>query len=207
MSDFKRYTLRADKISNNKITVGPMFADIIIDQNVIKANHLSLNLFDGDMDAKIFINVAKSMEQIGLIGLITGIDPKLISKTESNEEIENKRISGQMDMIYDINSSDIEGRIDINEIGKEQLTNLANALDPNWENKNLVTLRKTLKIAYPTYVGVKMERGFFDLKVRMPLLKLVKSKGELDFYGLPLTPVVAMYSKDLKEAIKSSPLK
>ena len=67
-------------------------------------------------------------------------------------------------------------------------------------------MRGALKLAYPTYVGVKMERGFFDLKMKVPALKFVNGSGVLNLRGLPLSPIVAMYSRDIKEKLEKSPI-
>lgn len=203
----RRFALKIDRVKRDTIEIGPAYTDLMLDQNMLKAEHFYVKLFDGDLDGNFFFDLRKGKERIGFIGKLTGIKPRMILNQDASEDKGAKKVSGQMDVIYDINSSFVSGRMDINEIGSQQLIDLVNAVDPMWENSSLVSLRKALKIAYPTYVGMSMDRGYFDLKVRMPVLALIKGKGELDFKGLPLTPIVSIYSEELKEAVSSSPIK
>ncbi len=188
--------LKVKKLKVQNYEVGPIFADVVVRQNYLIAEQYQMSLLDGVAAGHVFVDLWEKRRRLGFLGRVAGLNPKLLTRAPPTAR--DKRISSRVAVIFDLNKSLAEGRLDVTEIGPEQLKSLMEVLDPHYKDSKLNLARSLLKVGYPEYVGVRMSQGFMDMSVD---LGGVVSISDLGIEGVPLTPVISRMKEQFLETI------
>ena len=185
--------------------IGPLQAKIEIEQNLLSIPRFNLALFDGNLAGKFFLDFNPKNIRVGLLSRLSKLKPSLLVSTgqASLKEDSHASISARTNFIFNLSKSLVEGKVDITEIGSEQLVGLIDIIDPNYEDDKLVQLRQLLGLGYPTRVTIKMNRGTMDLAVDLVITGVKKTQ---EIYGIPLTPIIQSKLGDIQNTLKSIPV-
>jgi hypothetical protein len=199
----KSPVLRIGTISAMGRTVGPLRARVGLNQNQLSLDDVDLALFDGVYAGQIFVDVHPQSLRLALLGRLTGLDTALLNPPKKGEKPDpNRTIAARLATIIDLNRSLAEGRVDINEIGGEQLKALIQVLDPEGKDSTLNSARTALSAAYPKYVGLQMEQGFLDLVIQLGGALPIDLKAR----QLPLTAILTPYTYPILTTLREVPL-
>lgn len=165
--------------------IGPLTAQPEVRQNLVLLNNVTLNAFDGSLVGRVLINIDPNDPNIGFLGRFTRIKPALMAKSDKVYK-GNEYISGRSAFVFDITKRLAKGRFDITTIGKAQLLDILNILDPKYEDSQINNARKALALSYPEKVSVEMDQGLMNMTVK---LSGILSKS-INIHSIPLTPLI-----------------
>lgn len=191
---------QAEKIKFRTIEIGPLNTNIKIKQNIVTIPYVATKLLGGHYVGKIHLDFKPSQLSLGYLGRITRIDLDRILNKGSNKDSE--RFSSRVGISMDINRSLLEGKIDVTEIGKTQLLQMLDILDPKQEDPKINQARSGLRIAHPTYIGLSFQRGLMDMVIKLDS----GISSEIAIEGIPLTSFLEAEISPFKETINQLPL-
>jgi hypothetical protein len=154
-------------------------------QNLVLLNNVTLNAFDGSLVGRLLVNIDPNDPNIGFLGRFTRIKPALMTTSDKGAK-GDEYISGRSALVFDITKRLAKGRLDITTIGKSQLLDILNILDPKYEDAQINNARKALALSYPEKVSVEMDQGLMNMTVKV---SGVLSKS-FSIYSIPLTPLI-----------------
>lgn len=170
---------------NKNLVIGPLTAQPEVRQNLLLLNNVTLNAFDGSVVGRLLVNIDPSEPTIGFLGRFTQLKPSLMADGD-NRDSSTDYISGRSALDFDISKRLAKGRFDITTIGKSQLLDLLNIIDPRYEDSQINNARKALALSYPKKVSVEMDQGLMNMKVNV---SGVVSK-QFRVNSIPLTPLI-----------------
>ncbi|MBP9709279.1 MAG: hypothetical protein KBD78_16715, partial [Oligoflexales bacterium] len=181
--------------------LGPFRGNIELEQNMLKINKFDLDLLQGSVSGELMLDLLPQQLSVRLLSRITNIKPKLLGNVPSAEKL--APISLRTAIVYDVNRALIDGRVDVDKIGGDQLISLINVLDPEYQDDQLNSARSALNLAYPTYVGINMQQGLMDMDIDLSLAGVQKS---IQVRKIPLYSFVAAATGDLMQTLKGVPI-
>ncbi len=179
---------------------GPLRGRFSLKQNMLSIDRLDADLFDGVLAGQGFVDIQPSRLTAGLQGRVTKINTALLAAKP--EKATPAPLSARLAMVVDLSKSLVEGRVDVTEIGKNQLLAMMDILDPSGADALLNKARLALSVGYPTYVGLQMQQGFLDLDVGLGGLVAQRFK----IPNLPLTPIINAKTQDLVKTMREVPI-
>ena len=160
--------LTFDQVSWKHIVVGPMVQSFEIRQNLVLLNDLKMDLLDGSMVGRFYLDLHPSRLRTGFLGRFSGIKPELLKAPDRRSAPKDwAPLAGRMAIDFDMRKRLAGGRMDFTQIGKRQLLSLLDALDPDFKDTQVALARNGLRIAYPRAVGIDMDHGLMDLKIAL----------------------------------------
>ena len=158
--------LTFDEVSWKHILIGPMIQSFEVRQNLVLLNDLKIDLLDGSMVGRFYLDLHPSRLRTGFLGRFSGIKPELLkSPDQRSPQKDWAAFAGRMAVDFDMRKRLASGRMDFTQIGKKQLLSLLDVVDPDLKDSQIALARKGLKIAYPKKVGVSMDHGLMDLTI------------------------------------------
>lgn len=179
---------------------GPLRARVSLLQNLLTIDKLDADLFEGVLAGQGFVDIQPSRFMAGLQGRVTKLNTALLSSKP--EKMASAPLSARLALIVDLSKALIEGRVDVTEIGKNQLLALMDVLDPSGSDSLLNKARLALSVGYPRYVGMQMQQGFLDLDIGLGGVL----EQQFKISNLPLTPIVNAKTQDLVKTIREVPI-
>jgi hypothetical protein len=179
---------------------GPLRGRFSLKQNMLTVDRLDADLFEGVLAGQGFVDIQPSRLTAGLQGRVTKLNAALLSAKP--EKAGNAPLSARLAMVVDLSKALIEGRVDVTEIGKNQLLAMIDVLDPSGGDAMLNKARLALSAGYPTYVGMQMQQGFLNLDVGLG--GLITQRFAVS--NLPLTPIVNAKTQDLVKTVREVPI-
>ncbi len=162
-------------------SIGPFIGSVHIEQNLLNVSYFTMKLFDGMQTGKMYFNFNNEDLKFGLLSRVSALNMGALSNKKKDEH----RVSMRTALEFDMRKSLLEGQVDIIEIGKEQLFDILDFLDPDHVNEKFEPLRTALSLSYPEYVGVRMNNGFMDLSVKINTLAT-----DINIRAIPLSPII-----------------
>lgn len=160
--------LTFDQVSWKHIVVGPMVQSFEIRQNLVLLNDLKMDLLDGSMVGRFYLDLHPSRLRTGFLGRFSGIKPELLKAPDRRSAPKDwAPLAGRMAIDFDMRKRLAAGRMDFTQIGKRQLLSLLDALDPDFKDTQVALARNGLRVAYPRAVGIDMDHGLMDLKIAL----------------------------------------
>lgn len=201
-------------------TYGPLQGFFSLRQNMLYAHQFDLKLGSGKTYGEMYLDTNPSNVQFGILARMTGLDlveilPQLYrpqhyrpqhdrnqaghGSSQDKAPVEIERVSGRSGMVVNLNNGSINGRIDVTEIGKQQLLTLINLVDPRYENLKMNRARFALKIAHPSFIQMSFQQGYMDM--------LFKLQGALnqdfEMRGIPISAWVAGAKAEMFKGTKT----
>lgn len=190
--------LRIESIRWFEKTYGPLITSLEIEQNLVSAHQFDLELGHaakstqtaGQIAGEMFFNADPKNLQYGLLARVTGLDltqvlpTRFLARMVSGE----KRLGARVGFIANLNKSSVDGRIDVTEIGGEQLVAMMNILDPIYSDEKMNQIRKALEYGFPTSVAVAMNEGYLDMTIHLSVLGVEDTET---LYAIPVTGFIS----------------
>jgi hypothetical protein len=197
------HTLLFESVTARDKTMGPGSASVLLKQNVLRLQQLDLELFGGHLTGELYLDVRPGAWKMGLLGRVSQLDPrKLLPPTATRVQTVYAPINARTAITFDVNQRLLEGRIDITKISREQLFQLLEIADPDYQDEQLARIRTALRIAYPQRVSVDMEQGLMNLEVAISALP-----KPLRVRGLPLSPLIRHFGGEVLQKLEQVPFK
>jgi len=160
--------LTFDKLAWRHIEIGPMVQNFEMRQNLILLNDLKMDLLDGSLLGRFYLDLHPSRLKTGFLGRFTGIKPELLKELDRRSPPGDwAPLAGRMAVDFDLRKRLATGRMDFTTIGKKQLLSLLDVLDPDFKDNQIALARNGLRVAYPRAVGVTMDHGLMDLNIKL----------------------------------------
>jgi hypothetical protein len=189
-----------DSVQWRHIKLGPLFQSIDVSQNLILLDDLRLDGLGGGVVGRFYIDLTPRNQTMGVLGRFTGIQPEMLKPPGARLPAgQTAELSGRTALTFDLQKRLVSGRIDLNSIGREQLSSLLDILDPDGAEQQVAVARQALRIAYPTRVALAMGRGLMDMEVAMG----GAVSGDYRIRSLPLTSFVNSYGGDVLEDLSA----
>ncbi len=164
LGDKSRITF--DELAWKHIVIGPMIQSFEMRQNLVLLNDLKIDLLDGSMVGRFYLDLHPSRLRTGFLGRFSGLKPELLKAPEQRAPLKDwAAFAGRMAVDFDMRKRLASGRMDFTQIGKKQLLSLLDVVDPELKDNQIALARKGLKIAYPKKVGISMDHGLMDLAI------------------------------------------
>lgn len=179
---------------------GPLRARVSLQQNMLTIDKLDADIFDGVLAGQGFVDIQPSRLVAGMQGRVTKLNAALLSSKP--EAMPPAPLSARLALIVDLAKALVEGRVDVTEIGRNQLLALMDVLDPSGSDSLLNKARLALAIGYPRYVGMQMQQGFLDLDVGLGGVL----EQQFKISSLPLTPIINAKTQDLVKTMREVPI-
>ncbi len=179
---------------------GPLRARVSLQQNMLTIDKLDAEIFDGVLAGQGFVDIQPSRLLAGLQGRVTKLNTALLSSKP--EKMPPAPLSARLALIVDLAKALVEGRVDVTEIGRNQLLALMDVLDPSGSDSLLNKARLALAIGYPRYVGMQMQQGFLDLDIGLGGVL----EQQFKISNLPLTPIINAKTQDLVKTMREVPI-
>ncbi|MEI6832683.1 MAG: hypothetical protein WCL28_01720 [bacterium] len=155
-----------DEVAWKHIVIGPMIQSFEMRQNLVLLNDLKIDLLDGSMVGRFYLDLHPSRLRTGFLGRFSGLKPELLKAPEQRAPLKDwAAFAGRMAVDFDMRKRLASGRMDFTQIGKKQLLSLLDVVDPELKDNQITLARKGLKIAYPKKVGISMDHGLMDLAI------------------------------------------
>jgi hypothetical protein len=197
------HTLQFERVTARDKTLGPGSASVLLKQNVLRVQQLDLDLFGGHLTGELYLDVRPGALKMGLLSRVSQLDPrKLLPPTATRVQTAYAPINARTAITFDVTQRLLEGRIDITKISREQLFQLLEIADPDYQDEQLARIRTALRIAYPQRVSVEMEQGLMNLEVAISALP-----KPLRVRGLPLSPLIRHFGGEVLQKLEQVPLK
>ncbi|MFZ9519016.1 MAG: hypothetical protein ACO3A4_00920 [Silvanigrellaceae bacterium] len=179
---------------------GPLRGRFSLKQNMLSIDKLDADVFEGVLAGQGFVDIQPSRLVAGLQGRVTKLNTALLAAKP--DLAKPAPLSARLAMDVDLSKSLVEGRVDVTEIGKNQLLAMMDVLDPTGADPLLNKARLALAVGYPTYVGLQMLQGFLDLDVGIG--GVVSQRFAIPH--LPLTPIINAKTQDLVKTMREVPI-
>lgn len=179
---------------------GPLRARLSLQQNMLTIDKLDADLFEGVLAGQGFIDIQPSRLMAGLQGRITKLNANRLSKRADQSQA--APLSARLALVVDLAKSLVEGRVDVTEIGRNQLLALIDVLDPSGADPLLNKARLGLGVGYPRFVGLQMQQGYLDLDVGIGGVV----DQNIKIGNLPLTPIINAKTQDLVKTMREVPI-
>ncbi len=200
-------TIKSISLANNK--VGPLHFTGNITQNMLIASRFYLALLGGQSAGSYYVNLLPDDFEIGFLTRFTQINPSLLQPLKSSPkspavEVSPELINGRAFFVYDPLKYLVKGRFDLTKIGSPQIISLINALDPKYEDPNLVNARSSLALAQPRSLNLTMDQGYMNMLFEFTALGVTP---RIDIRKIPLTSFVQAATSEFVPKLKEINLK
>jgi hypothetical protein len=146
-------------------TVGPIAGNLRVDRNLIALDQLEMSAFGGKITGQLILDVdlaARALTDVQFRGNVTGLAPKRDGNQRSDEVVDANAA-----LRLNPRRLELEGRIDIVTLGKDDLSAMLDAWDPYHSDPSANRTRKALAVGYPKTVRIGFHEGFTEIKLEM----------------------------------------
>lgn len=175
-----------DNLQVGQVTLGALAGNIEINKNMISIDQLEAGWRGGKISGQVILDILPSAPYLLFRGRVTGIYAKSGDRFDANAAL-----------AFAIRSLELDGRIHLVRIGRDNLLELLDAFDPYREDVAMNRVRLALKLAYPKSLVLKAEGGYISAKVELGGLGSMVRIDEIR--GVPVTPLLRRYLGSLVE--------
>ncbi|MBF0220085.1 MAG: hypothetical protein HQL49_11255 [Gammaproteobacteria bacterium] len=198
----KQRQLQITSLQLGEQTFGPLNSSLNLEQNLLHLQQFTLELLGGNLAGQFYFDAHPEGWKIGLLGRISQIDlGRLLTATSkiANSDGEN-RLNARVAIEFDLSRMLLEGRIDISDMSSQQLLQLLEIIDPNYDDEQLAQVRSALGITYPRTIRIEMQRGLMAMEVDLASLP------KISIHALPLTPLLQQFTSGYLQRLERLPL-
>jgi hypothetical protein len=208
--------LKINQVQFEDKNYGPFQGFFSLDENILFAHRFDLDIGQGQSNGEMYLKFTPpSNYEIGILSRITDLDLKraIPKRFLPQSEVENQEndlssqqiISGRSNVVINLNQGLVDGRVDITEIGKDQLLTLINITDPNYINDRMNKVRYALGFAYPSSADLSFQKGYMDMGIRLNINNIMNQEFKIG--GIPVSPWISPYTNEFVKKTKELPLK
>jgi len=197
-----RQNLSIERLQQDRYQAGPLHASLGLEQNLLRLQQFDLALYGGFITGQFYLDATPGGWKVGLLSRLSQVNLQpLLAENSAYKNSSQAPISARTALEFDLQRRLLEGRIDISDISREQLLQLLELFDPNYEDEQLAKIRAALQVAYPEWLALKMQKGLLDLELSLSLIP-----GTLRVQNLPLSPILHRFAGAALDKIEALPL-
>ncbi len=198
--------VRIEKIQWEEREYGPFVGALSMNQNMLSVHQFDLDLGPGRVYGEMYFDTYPANLQLGFLARMTSLDLGEILPKRFLTRMRHgtKTISGRSGFVLNINRGVLDGRIDLTELGGEQLVALMNTLDPTYEDEKMNKVRGVLQLGYPTALALAFKDGYMDMDVDLSVLGIGQRQSLRD---IPLSSLLGKVTADIVKKTEKGPLK
>jgi len=177
-------------------TLGPLAGNLRIDRNLIALDQLEISAFGGTITGQLILDLDLAQRQLTDVqfrGDVTGLAPG------RGEERSSDVVDANAALRLDPKKLELEGRIDIIRIGRDDLSAMLDAWDPYHADSSANRTRKALAVGYPKHVRMSFHQGFTQIELEMGGIAGAASIAPMQ---LSTGPVLEKYAAPYLNAVK-----
>ena len=197
--------LTVERVKWREKTYGPFIGYFSIQQNMAFAHQFDMDLGAGRLYGEMFLDVYPKTLRAGFLGRLTGLDLAefLPRAFQGRVPSGNRGVSGRAGVVFDLNKSLVDGRVDVTEIGGAQLVSIINVLDPKFEDAKLNSARRVLEYGFPTGVAISFRQGYMDMDIDLKALGVSQRES---VRGVPVSSLITQKTADIVRQTKKGPI-
>jgi hypothetical protein len=180
-------------------TVGPLAANLRVDRNVIALDQLELSAFGGKITGQFLVDLDLANRQLTDVqfrGNVTGLAPG------KGEKRSHEVVDANAALRLNPKKLELEGRIDLIRIGRDDLRAMLDVWDPNHSDEQANRTRQALLAGYPKDVRIGFHQGFTEVRMEMGGLA---GLSKLDPIQLSTGPILQKYVAPYLKLTKPKP--
>lgn len=198
----ERVTLRLEGLQAGEYRLGPLLANLSLEQNLLRLSRFDLDLFGGHLAAGLYLDASPGAWGLGVIGRLSQVDLRqLLPPDSALRQTEYAPISARAALDFDLAQLLLEGRVDITDISRVQLLQILDVIDPAHEDNQLAQLRSALRLSHPQRVTIVMRHSLMDMAV-----KLAGLGAPVRVRGLPLSSLLQRFAGEYLRRLDELPL-
>jgi translocation and assembly module TamB len=177
-----------ESIKAGDSVVGPISANLRFDRNLLALDQLEMSAFGGKITGQLILDLDLAQRQLTDVqfrGDVTGLAPG--SGAQRSSEVVDANASLRLNP----QRLELEGRIDILRLGRDDLSAMLDAWDPYHADPNANRTRKALAAGYPKHVRMSFHQGFTVMEMEMGGLA---AAAGLDPVQLSTGPMLEKYA-------------
>jgi translocation and assembly module TamB len=159
------------------LSIAPLVGNLEIDQNVISLRQFEMGVRGGRITG-----------ECALVwdGLKSSLDMHI--RANGVQSSHGEPFDGNIAVVVAVGDRTVDGRAEIQRIGKRHLLDLLDLQDPMRADPAMNRIRSLLGFGYPDRIRLVFDHGFASARLKMGGLAGLFSVGEL--HGLPMGPIV-----------------
>lgn len=150
--------LSIEKLVAGPVDIGPIAGNLRVFHDVLSLDQIEAAWRGGSVTGQLVVDNLAAIPNVFFRGDITGVKPS----TNSND-----RLDANAALRLSLSTMELDGRVQIPQIGRGHLLDLLDALDPYREEVSMNRIRKVLALGYPKFVRILIEQGFLSAKVEL----------------------------------------
>jgi translocation and assembly module TamB len=190
-----------ESIKAGDSVVGPISANLRFDRNLLALDQLEMSAFGGKITGQLILDLDLAQRQLTDVqfrGDATGLAPG--SGAQRSSEVVDANASLRLNP----QRLELEGRIDILRLGRDDLSAMLDAWDPYHADPNANRTRKALAAGYPKHVRMSFHEGFTEMQMEMGGLA---AAAGLDPVQLSTGPMLEKYAAPYLNLMKPKKVK
>jgi len=198
--------LRVDKITWEDRVYGPFIGYFSVEQNMLSIHQFDFDMGPGRIHGEMFFDAYPANLRLGVLARLTGLDMNEILPERFLKRLKpgEKVINGRSGFVLNINRGVLDGRIDVTDMGPDQLAALINVLDPSYEDSKMNKVRGLLRVGYPTSVSLVFRDGFMDMDIDLMILRVGQRESLRE---IPLSSILSGPTSEIVKTTEKGPLK
>ena len=169
--------LSIEHLTTPFLSIAGLAGNLEIDQNVISLRQFEMGVRGGRITGEV---------ALALDGLKSTVDMHV--RASGVQSSHGEPFDGNIAVIVAVGDRTVEGRAEIQRIGKRHLLDLLDLQDPMRVDPAMNRIRSLLVFGYPDRIRLVFDHGFASARVKMGGLAGLFSVGEL--HGIPMGPIV-----------------
>jgi hypothetical protein len=169
-----------DNLQVAQVSLGALAGNMEVNKNMVTIDQLEAGWHGGKISGQVILDILPSAPRLLFRGRVTGIYAKSGARFDANAALD-----------FAIRSLELDGRIHLVRIGRENLLELLDAFDPYKEDVAMNRVRLALKLAYPKTLVLKAEGGYMSGKVELGGLGSMVRIDEIR--GVKVTPLLRRF--------------
>ena len=199
--DYQPFLASEDFISCDELrvgdsTVGPIAANLRVDRNLIALDQLEMTAFGGKLTGQLILDVdmgERQLTDVRFRGDVTGLAPSR-GDTRSSDVV-----NANAALRLNPRRLELEGRIDIVSIGRDDLNATLDAWDPYHADPSANRSRRALSVGYPKHVRLGFHEGFTEIAIEMGGMA---GAAGIDPIQVPTGPLLEKYVEPYLKLMK-----
>ncbi|SMF66301.1 hypothetical protein [Pseudobacteriovorax antillogorgiicola] len=196
----KRGRLGIEAIQGKGIKLKDISLTPVLEQGNLAIYGLNGGLLDGSFSGALNLSFNPKPQTLDMRFTINNLNshrlleafPNILRRLQGWSYTDKPEISGNMNLALDLENRDINGSMEITEIGKEQLKSILFFLDPEGQDPGLNSARQALVASDINYVSIPIKHGFLEVDIGLSVLAIPVPLPKMS--GFPVSQIIANFT-------------
>ncbi len=170
-----------DRVTLGRIAAGPLAGNLRLDRTVLALDQMQATWRGGTVTGQLVVERGSDDTRAWFKGDVTGVEPGP----------DGEGLDANVALRVSMRHQDVDGRVQLIRLGRNQLRSLLDLWDPMMENVSANRIRKVLFVGYPRSARIRMDGGFLSARVELGGIASVVRIDEIR--GIPVGPLVRRF--------------